>query len=43
LSIGIVVLSRAIKGGPKRRLAFAKAQASKFKSYFENQNSLDTL
>jgi hypothetical protein len=40
LSIGIIVLSR---GNPKQRLVFAKAQASIFKSYFENQNCLDTL
>jgi hypothetical protein len=31
------------QGDPKRRLMFAKAQASIFKSYFENKNLLDTL
>jgi hypothetical protein len=32
-----------IKGDPKRRLVFAKAQASKIQKLFQKQNLLDTL
>jgi hypothetical protein len=34
---------RTIKGDPKRRLVFAKAQASKIQNLFRKRNLLNTL